>query len=88
MSRAAPRRGTVWNDPDLTWSDLVLTRRRSIVTPIKVSHSLIYEIYFSVWGETDKGEPMSKPGPGGLRFMKVQRPIAVPSVSRPDHWLE
>jgi hypothetical protein len=64
-----------------SWSELVLMSRRRIVTPIKVSHSLIYEIYFSVWGETDKGEPMSKPGPGGLRFMKVQRPIAVPSVS-------
>jgi hypothetical protein len=54
---------------------------RGIVTPIKVSHSFIYEIYFSLWGETDKGDPLKLPGPGGLRFMKVQGPIVVPSVS-------
>ncbi|GFZ44359.1 hypothetical protein JCM24511_02081 [Saitozyma sp. JCM 24511] len=52
-----------------------------IVTPIKVSHSLIYEVYFSLWGETDGGQPMKEPGPGGLRFMKVQRPIIVPSCT-------
>lgn len=53
----------------------------SIITPIKVSHGLIAEIYFSIYGETDQSQKKTRPGPGGLRVLKISRPIIVPSVS-------
>lgn len=59
----------------------------SIITPIKVSHSLVTEVYFSVYGETDRSEKMSRPGPVGLRLLKISRPIILPSVS-PHHMAE
>ena len=58
---------------------LMLTIR--IVTPISVSHTFIYEIFFSVWGEDDMGNPLPEPGPGGLRFLQVQRPVILPSCA-------
>lgn len=52
-----------------------------IITPIKVSHSLVSEIYFSVWGEDDRGIELSIPGPGGLRFLRIEKPVILPSCS-------
>lgn len=52
-----------------------------VVTPITVSHTITLEIAFSVWGEDDLGNKMEKPGYGGLRVMRVSRPVLVPSVS-------
>ena len=54
---------------------------RSILTPINVSHVFVYEVFFSVWGEDDMGNPLPEPGPGGLRFLQVQRPIILPSCA-------
>lgn len=54
-----------------------------VVTPITVSHTFTLEIAFSVWGEDDLGNKMDKPGYGGLRVMRVSRPVLVPSVSCP-----
>jgi hypothetical protein len=57
----------------------VLTR--SLITPINVSHMLVYEVYFSVWGEDDRGRAMPDPGPGGLRFLQVTKPLILPSCA-------
>lgn len=53
----------------------------SLITPINVSHMLVYEVYFSVWGEDDRGQPMPHPGPGGLRFLQVTKPLILPSCA-------
>ncbi|KLT41789.1 hypothetical protein CC85DRAFT_247074 [Cutaneotrichosporon oleaginosum] len=52
-----------------------------VVTPITVTHNLVLEVFFSVWGEDDRGEAMKLPGPGGLRMLRVSRPITLPSVN-------
>lgn len=52
-----------------------------VVTPITVTHHVILEVYFSVWSETDRGEAMKITGPGGLRMLRVSRPVSIPSVS-------
>ncbi|BEI91598.1 uncharacterized protein CcaverHIS019_0404180 [Cutaneotrichosporon cavernicola] len=52
-----------------------------VVTPITVTHNLVLEVFFSVWGEDDRGEPMKVPGPGGLRLLRVSRPITLPSCA-------
>jgi hypothetical protein len=52
-----------------------------INTPIRVSHSFALDIFFSIQGETEAGEPMAKPGAGGLRVLRVNKPAIVPSVS-------
>lgn len=41
----------------------------------------MYEVYFSVWGEDDQGKEMVAPGPGGLRFLQVTKPIILPSCA-------
>lgn len=52
----------------------------SIITPIEVYHAFNVEVYFSVFGENEYGEGIN--GPGGLRVMRLQRPVVLPSVSR------
>ncbi|CAK9786974.1 unnamed protein product [Cutaneotrichosporon oleaginosum] len=52
-----------------------------VVTPITVTHNLVLEVFFSVWGEDDRGEAMKLPGPGGLRMLRVSRPITLPSCA-------
>ncbi|ORY31277.1 hypothetical protein BCR39DRAFT_527254 [Naematelia encephala] len=52
-----------------------------IITPIRVSHALITEVFFAVYGETDSGKKMPIPGPGGLRVLKISRPVMVPSCA-------
>lgn len=52
-----------------------------VVTPISVKHSIVLEVAFSVWGEDDLGNKMDIPTFGGLRLLKVSRPVIVPSVS-------
>jgi hypothetical protein len=53
------------------------------LTPIHIAHTLVAEVFFSVWGITEYGEKMIRPGPGGLQVMRIKRPIVVPSVSSP-----
>ncbi|CAK9780388.1 hypothetical protein CC85DRAFT_326457 [Cutaneotrichosporon oleaginosum] len=50
-----------------------------VVTPISVSHTMTLEVAFSVWGEDDTGKKMSHPTFGGLRLLRVSRPVSVPS---------
>jgi hypothetical protein len=52
-----------------------------VVTPINVAHHLVMEVYFSVWSEDDRGEKMRIPGPGGLRLLRVSRPVTIPSCT-------
>lgn len=50
-------------------------------TPIQVSHILVAEVYFSVWGEDDRGNPMLSPGLGGLRVLRIEKPTILPSCA-------
>lgn len=63
------------------WTGLELDLTVRIITPINVSHVFVYEVFFSVWGEDDMGNPLPEPGPGGLRFLQVQRPVILPSCA-------
>jgi hypothetical protein len=57
------------------------TESSSVETPLRVSHEIVFEVYFSVANEDARGRALPVPGPGGLRFLRVQKPIIVPSVS-------
>ena len=59
------------------------TDQTSSLTPIHIAHTLVAEVFFSIWGKTELGQDMSRPGPGGLQVMRIKRPVVVPSVS-PD----
>lgn len=50
-------------------------------SPLRLSHHFVAEIFFSVHGEDDRGRKLSKPGPAGLRFFRISKPVVVPSVS-------
>ncbi len=39
------------------------------------------QIYFSLYGETDRAEKMRPPGAGGLRVMKITRSMILPSCA-------
>lgn len=57
-------------------TDLADNRMKS---PLRLSHQFIAEIFFSVHGEDDRGR--KRPGGGGLRFLRMSKPVVVPSVS-------
>ncbi len=52
------------------------------MTPIRVTHELQLQIFYSVEGETVARAQME--GPGDLRKMQVKIPIIVPSVRCAD----
>lgn len=57
-----------------------------VKTPIRVSHQLNIECFFSVYGETDTGKPMTPVGAGGLRLLRVTRGTILPSCAlTPDN---
>ena len=58
----------------------------SVKTPLRVSHELGFDLFYSVYGEDDKGSKLRKAGPGELRVMRVARSVVLPSVSTPDFW--
>ena len=47
------------------------------ITPIRVSHDLLLQVFYSIDGETVTGQPCE--GPGELRMMQVKVPVNVPS---------
>jgi hypothetical protein len=49
-------------------------------TPIKVSHSLTVDIWFSVHGEDEYGAPLGEDEQGRARILKIMVPVVVPSV--------
>lgn len=50
----------------------------SVETPIRVSHQLRMEVFFSVWGEDVQGNPID--GPGELRVLRVDKNVILPAV--------
>ncbi|KAI9632648.1 uncharacterized protein MKK02DRAFT_40954 [Dioszegia hungarica] len=56
-----------------------------VETPVHVSHQLVFEIVYSMWGRDHLDQPLSKTGPGELRIMTISRPFIIPScVLIPD----
>jgi len=49
------------------------------MTPIRVSHELVLQVFYSIAGKSIGGKPIS--GPGELRAMVLKLPVVVPSVS-------
>ena len=39
------------------------------------------EVFFSIYGYDQQGQPMKVPSAGGSRLLKIHRPVVVPSVS-------
>lgn len=48
------------------------------ITPIRVNHEMLLQVFYSVDGETVAGRPID--GPGELRMMNVKMPVIIPSV--------
>jgi len=49
------------------------------ITPIRVSHDLLIQFFYSVNGQATSGRPIE--GPGELRMMQVKVKLMIPSVS-------
>ncbi|TXT16037.1 hypothetical protein VHUM_00540 [Vanrija humicola] len=52
-----------------------------VITPIKVTHSLILEVWYSVYGEDARGMTYDKPQQGQLRVLRVEKPVVLPSCA-------
>lgn len=68
---------------------LLLTRehcrpdRHSTITPIRVHHELVLQVFFSVDGEDLQGNPLEGDDPSGvMRMLVLTMPTVLPSVSR------
>lgn len=57
-------------------------------SPIRVSHQLITEVFFSVMGEDDFGRPIAKDQQPGLRIFRLTKSIVVPSCAMIPLWLQ
>ncbi|ODO08789.1 hypothetical protein L198_00522 [Cryptococcus wingfieldii CBS 7118] len=53
------------------------TTHERTITPLRISHDLIFQIYYSVDGEKVDGEPID--GPGELRVMQIKVPVIMSS---------
>ncbi|ORY27000.1 hypothetical protein BCR39DRAFT_560276 [Naematelia encephala] len=53
----------------------------NVSTPIRVTHTLLTELWFSVYGEDQHGNPLPQPGQGRLRVLKIEKPVVVPSCA-------
>ncbi|WVN90233.1 uncharacterized protein L203_105469 [Cryptococcus depauperatus CBS 7841] len=53
------------------------TTNDGTITPIRVSHELILQVYYSLHNQFVSGEKLE--GPGELRLMSVKMPVCVPS---------
>lgn len=45
------------------------------------SHSLVLEVFYSVYGEDVAGDKLPAPGHGHLRLLKVDKPVTIPSCA-------
>jgi len=53
--------------------------------PVRVSHNLVYEIYFSVFGKNGSGTQMPPvPGQGDLQVMRRSLDTIIPQASVPS----
>lgn len=50
-----------------------------IITPINVTHHLVVEVWYAVVGEDVSGNPVRSGEFAGVRMMKADRPVIVPS---------
>ena len=57
-------------------------------SPIRVSHQLITEVFFSVVGEDDFGRPIPPEQQPGLRIFRLTKAIVVPSCAMIPMWLQ
>ncbi|WVQ72618.1 hypothetical protein IAR50_002176 [Cryptococcus sp. DSM 104548] len=53
------------------------TTHERTITPIRISHDLIFQVYYSIDGESVSGEPID--GPGELRVMQIKVPVLMSS---------
>jgi len=51
------------------------------ITPIRVSHDLLIQFFYSIDGQATSGRAIE--GPGELRMMQVKVKLMIPSVSLP-----
>ncbi|KAK4689494.1 hypothetical protein P7C73_g589, partial [Tremellales sp. Uapishka_1] len=58
------------------------TTHEGSITPLRVSHEMIVQMFYAIDGMNVKNEPVE--GPGELRMMQIKIPILVPSVSAPS----
>jgi hypothetical protein len=50
-------------------------------TPLRNTHTLVYKVYFSVWGEDGYGATLPNDGPGQLRVLSMPTSVIVPSCA-------
>lgn len=72
MSRSAPFRGLILSN------DLV---PHSSQTPVRVKHWFTLSIFFSVWDEDIRGQPLNRQQHGQLREGKLKMKTAITHVS-------
>lgn len=53
----------------------------SVITPIKVTHQLVMEVWYSIFGEDVGGNPLPEGGQSQLRVLRVDKPVTVPSCA-------
>lgn len=52
-----------------------------IITPIRVRHQLIAEVWYAVYNEDVQGAPLQPESHGQLRMLRVEKPVIVPSCA-------
>lgn len=65
----------------MTFTHMVRTDGLRVGVPIRGSHKLIEEVYFSVVGQNGDGSEMSTPGHGGIQKMRRAFDVVLPQVS-------
>jgi hypothetical protein len=58
-----------------------------MAVPIRSSHQIVYEVFFSVHGEMADGSPMRNPSQGGLRVMRRAIDVVLPQVRPLAQWI-
>lgn len=53
----------------------------SVNSPMVVTHSIVLEVYYSVYGEDVMSNKLPTPGHGQLRLLKVDKPVTIPSCA-------
>ncbi|GMK53466.1 hypothetical protein CspeluHIS016_0100520 [Cutaneotrichosporon spelunceum] len=52
-----------------------------VQTPMSTSHSIILQVFYSVYGEDVLGNKLPTPAHGHLRLLKVDKPVMIPSCA-------
>jgi hypothetical protein len=51
-----------------------------VESPIQISHKLVFELYFSVYGEDVEGRPLPMGGAGGIRVLIASKGVQIANV--------